>query len=213
MEKEMKIFCDLDGTLIDVTSRHYRVYSETIAEFNGTPLSKDAYWNLKRQKTKWDEILRLSHVSSTIEAEFLLRFIDKIEDPQYLKMDTLLPGAVETLESLLKIGECYLVTLRRNRENVLEELDLLDLKKHFTEVLTGHSENDGYDVKIALIKDKLLDERGVIIGDTEADIMAGKELGLKTFAVTSGIRDEVFLAAMEPDYVVSSIDKVPELLK
>jgi len=208
----MKIFCDLDGTLIDVAPRHYRVYSETVRELQGNPIDQKTYWDLKRHKSKWSEILPMSQLSPDLENAFLGRFIRKIEDPEYLKMDTLFPGAIESIEKLRTRGECYLVTLRRNRTNLLEELDRLDITRHFTEVLTGHSENDGSDVKIALIKDKLNDDQGIIIGDTEADILSGKELGLKTFAVTSGIRESSFLSALQPDHIATNITHVAELL-
>jgi phosphoglycolate phosphatase-like HAD superfamily hydrolase len=48
----------------------------------------------------------------------------------------------------------------------------------------------------------------LIIGDTEADIIAGKQLGLRTFAVTSGIRNAAFLKAIEPDYVIDRVGMV-----
>lgn len=212
MPERAKIFCDLDGTLIDVAPRHYRVYSEMVSQMGGRALAQDIYWDLKRKKTKWMELLPLSQLSADIETEFLQGFIQKIESPEYLRIDQPFPGALVALDKLSAENECYLVSLRRNRENLLREITDLDLARHFIEVLTGHSESDGYDVKIALIKDKLGDSRGVIIGDTEADIITGKQLGLKTFAVTSGIRDEQFLRALEPDYLVSGIEKIPTLL-
>lgn len=207
----MKIFCDLDGTVIDVATRHYRVYSETTQQFNGLPLSKAQYWDLKRKKMKWSELLPLSGLSSDIENGYLKVFIEKIEDPAYLKFDLPFPGAIDTLASLAEKGQCYLVSLRRNRRNLLDQLKGLAVDKYFTEVLSGHSEHDGYDVKITLIKDRLGDEPGIIIGDTEADIVTGKKLGMTSIAVTSGIRDEAFLRALSPDYLVENIREITEL--
>ena len=201
----MKVFCDLDGTLIDVSVRNYRVYTEVVELFGGQPLDKDIYWDLKRRKTKWPELLPMSELLPDIEKQFLDEFIKKIESPDYLKLDTLFPGALDALDSIAHTHECYLVSLRRNRRNLLEELAWLQLAPHFKSVLTGHSESDGYDVKIALIKEVLGDDRGVIIGDTEADIVTGKELGMHTVAVTSGIRDEQFLNALHPDYTATGI--------
>lgn len=212
MAEQLKIFCDLDGTLIDVSKRHYRVYTEMVAAFSGEALPQDKYWELKRKKVKWAEMLPMSQLSPDIEPQFLAGFIEKIESPEHLELDELYPGAMDALDTLSGIGECNLVSLRRNRDNLLQEIARLGLAQHFSNVLTGHSENDGYDVKIALIKDRLGDNEGIIIGDTEADIVTGKELGLKTFAVTSGIRDEQFLRALDPDFIVDGISKVPELL-
>lgn len=208
----MKIFCDLDGTLIDVSNRHYLVYSEMIHEFGGSPLSKDEYWQLKRQKIKWNKLLPMSGLKDGVEPAFLEGFIKKIEDPKYLELDTLFPESLNALNTFLRIGQCYLVSLRRNRVNLLQEIERLDLSGHFTDVLTGHSENDGYDVKIALIKDRVQNDEALIVGDTEADIITGKELGFKTFAVTSGIRDKQFLADLKPDHLVKGIEEVAEIL-
>jgi len=207
----MKIFCDLDGTLIDVSARNYRVYAENTTAFGGHPLQRAAYWDLKRKKTKWDQLLPLSGLPIDIQQQFLDEFIKKIESPDYLKLDTLFPAALAALDMLSAEHECYLVSLRRNRENLLLELEWLNLAPHFKQILTGHSESDGYDVKIALIKDRLGDDKGVIIGDTEADIVTGKELGLTTVAVKSGIRDEQFLAALNPDHLLNDISELGSL--
>ena len=167
---------------------------------------------MKRDRAKWAEILTLSKLSLDTEPKFLNSFIRKIEDPQYLSLDLLFPNAISALEIFSRLGECYLVSLRRNRANLIEEVKRLGLEEHFTEILTGHSENDGYDVKIMLIKDKLDDGDGIIIGDTEADIVTGKSLGLRTVALSSGMRSKQFLASLKPDYLLDSISNVPELI-
>jgi phosphoglycolate phosphatase len=208
----MKIFCDLDGTLIDIAPRHYRVYLETVGIFGGAALPQEQYWDLKRKKTKWPELLRLSRLEPSMEAQFLESFIQKIESIEYLKADQLFPGALETIERLSQQHQCYLVSLRRKYENLLAQLDWLKLSPHFTKVLSGHSESDGYDKKVELIQGELKGSRGAIIGDTEADIVTGKELGLMTLALTSGIRDEQFLVRLEPDYLLKGITEVADLI-
>ena len=52
----------------------------------------------------------------------------------------------------------------------------------------------------------------MIIGDTETDIMAGKQLGLRTVGVLSGIRTREHLEAAGADVVLSSIVDVVPLL-
>jgi phosphoglycolate phosphatase len=49
----------------------------------------------------------------------------------------------------------------------------------------------------------------MIIGDTESDVKAGQILGLRTVAVTCGIRTKEFLQALNPDHI---IDSMPQLL-
>lgn len=209
----MKFFCDLDGTLIDVSQRHYSVYREITTKFGGNPLSQDIYWDLKRNKVKWSKLLPLSDLSINVKDEYLKAFILKIEDPLNLKIDRLFPGVKEILSSIINFSDIYLVSLRRNRLNLIKEVDDLGLSAYFTDILSGHSENDGFDVKIELIKDKLGKDSGVIIGDTEADIITGKKLNLLTIAVTSGIRSTSFLKELNPDFLISSVADVQDLIK
>lgn len=208
----LNIFFDLDGTLIDVSLRNYKVYSEVTRKFGGKPLERSIYWNLKRKKTKWPELLPMSKLPINIEEDYLSQFISKIEAPEYLKLDTLFPDTISVLRSLSAQYECYLVSLRRNEQNLLRELDDLGVRKYFVQILSGHSETDGYDKKIEIIGEVLKGALGVIIGDTEADVIAGKTLGIKTIALSSGIREEKFLAALKPDYLVAEIKNVAELL-
>lgn len=209
----MKLFFDLDGTLLDVAPRHYRVYQEIVNELGGQPLAQPEYWQAKRQKAKWPELLTRSRLQPSHEPEFLKRFIAKIESVEYLRIDALFPAALDVVTELSQRAECYLVSLRRNHQNILQQLSWLGLLPKFQDVLTGHSESDGHDVKTALISSVLGNDMGVIIGDTEADIVTGQNLGLRTIGVTSGIRDKSFLAALKPDHLVAGIGDVPGVLR
>ena len=44
-----------------------------------------------------------------------------------------------------------------------------------------------------------------MIGDTEADIMAGQALGVDTVAVTCGIRSHSYLKAFQPTHLISDL--------
>jgi phosphoglycolate phosphatase-like HAD superfamily hydrolase len=210
----MLVFCDLDGTLLDPAPRHYRVYSEVTRELGGEPLPQPEYWDLKRQKTKWAVLLPLSRLGAEQEPEFLKLFIEKIEDPAYLDMDPLLPGAELALRYLEEKGATvYLVSLRRQQERLHAQLVRLGVAKYFKEILSGHSEGDGVDVKQPLITAKLNGSTdAVMIGDTETDIKTGKALGIRTIGVYSGLRTESLIRALHPDYVLPGIGDLPNVL-
>jgi phosphoglycolate phosphatase len=210
----MLVFCDLDGTLLDPAPRHYRVYSEVARALGGEPLPQPEYWDLKRSKAKWNVILPLSKLDASQEPEFLKLFIEKIEDPAYLDMDPLLPGAEIALRYLEEKGATvYLVSLRRQQERLRTQLERIGVAKYFTEILSGHSESDGVDVKSAIIAEQLQGSTdGVIIGDTEADIATGKKLGLRTIAVSSGLRNESLIRELHPDHVLPGIGDLPTVL-
>jgi phosphoglycolate phosphatase-like HAD superfamily hydrolase len=203
----MNIFFDFDGTIVDISNRHYEVYTRCISVLNGKPLSKDDYWNGKRQDMRWPQILELSSIDPSNEEDFLNRFIDLIEDTELLKIDTLFDGSRDVLQRLTQNHNLILVSLRRNHDNLIGQLKYLGLDHFFSSILSGHS---GTREGVLLKKAEVIREisgynEGIIIGDTEADIAASKQLQIPVIAVTTGIRDRKFLVAYEPDYIVDSI--------
>jgi phosphoglycolate phosphatase-like HAD superfamily hydrolase len=46
---------------------------------------------------------------------------------------------------------------------------------------------------------------GYIIGDSETNFLAGRELNIPPISVTGGIRSRDFLSGFLPDYIISGI--------
>ena len=86
------------------------------------------------------------------------------------------------------------------------------MAQYFAETLSGHTDSSTDELKACLIAQKVRDTGGIIIGDTEADVLAGKRLSLVTIAVASGIRSRQYLQALEPDYLIDSIVALPGIL-
>jgi phosphoglycolate phosphatase len=209
------IFFDLDGTLIDTSERHYRVY-KNILDFYGIPntLSKEEFWNQKRNSIKTVELLPRTSSDKLIQ-KFMDEWLKRIEDKRYLKYDNLLPGSLDVLSILKDKADLTLVTLRNNRENLFWELSSFGLTKYFKEILVDSP------VKL---KNKTTLVRGyieryskgdnfIIVGDTEADISAGKELGMLTVAVNYGIRSKEFLTKLKPDFCLDNLSEILKLLE
>jgi len=53
----------------------------------------------------------------------------------------------------------------------------------------------------------------MMIGDTELDILAAKNAGVKSVAVTWGNRDYEYLLKYKPDYIVKATDELASLIK
>ena len=76
------------------------------------------------------------------------------------------------------------------------------IDKIFEKILIGKSKYKiigGYDS---------YNKRSVIVGDTETDILAGKRFGLKTVAVTNGMRNRNFLKKYKPDVLIDDFLKL-----
>ena len=61
--------------------------------------------------------------------------------------------------------------------------------------------------KASLVNKSNLNKFDILVGDSIDDIAAGKELGLKTVAVTTGILSNQILAKYKPDLIIDSLIK------
>jgi phosphoglycolate phosphatase-like HAD superfamily hydrolase len=193
------IVLDLDGTLIDVSKRHYTVYRDVLADVGGEALPFSRYWELKRANTPWAEIL-----GAGARAEFLAEFRDRIEQPSYLALDRLFTFTRRAIEALAP-HDLYLLTSRRSADALQEQLERLDLARHFDAIVSGER-------KAELIRTIDAGPEAVVVGDTEADVAAAREIGALAVAVTSGIRSEAVLRRSEPDLLVEDIRSLPKVL-
>jgi phosphoglycolate phosphatase-like HAD superfamily hydrolase len=53
----------------------------------------------------------------------------------------------------------------------------------------------------------------VVVGDSVADIKAGKNAGIKTVAVLSGIFSREELESEKPDLIIENVNKLPDFLE
>ena len=207
------LYLDLDGTLIDVSERYYRIYEEIILSVEGNPLEKSEYWRLKRQAVPESELL--SQLRPFEESSDLLALrAEKLEAAEYLKYDQLVPGALATLNFLKGRAQLVLVTLRKAVTELEQQLQTLGLSSFFDRVLCANQRvNDHTMPKATLISENpwFEVEGSLIVGDSEADILAGRLLGIKSIAVLSGIREREILVKYEPDYVIDSLAALPPL--
>jgi phosphoglycolate phosphatase len=205
---ETLVCFDLDGPILDVSERYYRLYSDFVKLRQGQLLSKEVYWGQKRRRIQDTAILQESGLrDNSVDDYFLFR--DKyIESPSYLQFDTIWPGVLELLGEFRGTFRLLLVTLRNRRENLLWQLRMLDILSFFEEVpsMAQNCHGNRSNIKAELVLDivKRKSFSGWIIGDTETDILAGKALRLMTVGVGFGIRAEELLAQCGPDYLLRS---------
>jgi phosphoglycolate phosphatase len=205
---------DLDGTVLDVSARHHHVYSTVCASLGGEPLDRAAYWNLKRQRTGWPEILAQSGLSDGQVTAFETKFVELIELPDSLGFDVLFPEAIPVLTRLAATYRCTLVTLRSSTTALRAQLAVFALTPFFEAIESGAAGADPAFQKARMIRKTVpADDPAVVIGDSEADVTAANALGYVSIAVSSGIRDRDILALDNPGYLVDDIGGVEDALR
>jgi phosphoglycolate phosphatase-like HAD superfamily hydrolase len=209
----LTVVLDFDGTLVDVHERHYDTYRSTTEALGGRPLDPGGYWERKRRGQGWAGILAASRIAATDEQRFVERFVAGIEAPERLRLDRLFPGAREALTALRRGGDrLVLLSLRRSATGLERQLEWLGITGEFDRVRSGHSRASGRHDKVRLIRELGIGPPAAAVGDTEADVLAARELGLPAIAVASGLRDRSYLERLGADLVLDGIAQVPEAL-
>lgn len=196
---------DLDGTLISVKERDYKIYSDVLTELGYRPIEEGYYWSLRCCKYNIIQLLRLSGLSSSQQIDnFLSQREERMEQPKYLALDTLQLNVFSVIEDLTKHYRCVIVTIRHNQANTKKQLEDLGLNKLFDGVfIAKENKKDTF---------KRIGDLAAIVGDTENDIFPAKEMGVKCIGVTTGIRNKSLLQLMQPNAIIDNLVELKELL-
>jgi phosphoglycolate phosphatase len=222
------IFCDFDGPVVDVSDRYYSTYhlaladtaqfyresSQELEDGISQPiirvLSKARFWEMKQNRIPDREIALESGLQEH-EIDFFMRRVVKIVNcPDLLKQDKIQPGVSWALNLLHSQGfQLVLVTLRDRTEatQILERHRLIRL---FSSIYGTENRQEAAYQNYTEIKTQLLaraiaeratqvSQNGAwIVGDTEADILAGQAMQIPTIGVTCGIRSYEQLSQLQP---------------
>ena len=200
-----RIYFDLDGTLIDPYKRLYILHKNILEKFGvKTPLNKDQYMLLKKEKISEEQI-----ISSLLPKDKINSYIKQrrnlIESSEYLSYDKLIPGVYEFLKKLSKNFNLVLLTKRKYRKNLLNQLKLLKLQTFFSQIFQASQKNS----KSFLLKQKY-NKSSIIIGDTEEDDAAGKDNNIPAILVEWGLRSKKYVKQIKPYKIARNL---PELEK
>jgi len=211
----MKIFFDLDGTLINISEKYYRVYTDILNEAGFSTIGKKEYWDAKRHKVPEDQILAMTNANDFYK-EYNQKRLLLIESDYYLSNDSLHEEVIEVLKNLSKKYQLILVTLRKSNSQLEKQLTALKLMGYFTDVLrSGDNLEPRWMIKYNIIKEYIgneFDSSHILISDTENDIIAGNELGFKTIAVLNGIRTKELLIISNPTFICKSVRDLLNIL-
>ncbi len=223
------LFCDFDGPIVDVSERYYRTYKLGLSTLQASHqeehgehlplqfLPKKQFWSMKRDRVADTEIALRSGVPIGL-VETLLNQVQRIVNhPHLLQWDILQTGAEAAIRQLKARGiRLVIVTLRHPRQ-VQAFLQAHDLSQYIDEIFGASDINAAHlnraEQKVSLLERAITAQHSqgyqisptCMIGDTEADIIAGQRAGIATIAVTSGIRSQNYLKRYQPTAIASNL--------
>lgn len=222
LDSKTVVFCDFDGPIVDVSERYYQTYrislTETCAQYLAqgerltvTPLSKARFWQLKCDRTPDIEIATQSGLHGQQIDVFLQQVQQIVNRPALLHQDEIQPGVRWALSHLCNRGIPVVLVTLRQQQQVEAIVHASGFAPAFKAIFGAQDEQAAYrnhaDHKTALLKSAIADaERqgwrpGYMIGDTEADVLAGQALNVPTVSLTCGIRSRLYLEQFRPDLI------------
>jgi HAD superfamily hydrolase (TIGR01509 family) len=210
------IFFDLDGTIVD-SRKAYKTAMKTALAKMGKQKMIDA-------KLVTEIPRRLEQnlpIGDLIEGNDASKFLKEYLRAYYESTATNakpIRSISEVLERLSHKVKLALITMRCvPKEKVIEELEKFGLATYFQSVITAFDTHNPKPSPEALLKcaEQLRVEicKCAVVGDSVADIRAGKNAGAKTVAVLSGIFSRQELEMENPDLVLKSVKELPDFLE
>ncbi len=200
------ILFDLDGTLLDSRELIFQSFFNTLLKYD-ISLSREEIF-LRIQGLRLSECYQL--LASQYDAEELSRSHREIEN-QFLHLSKPFGNVKETLTALSQSILKKAVITNRGGPSVIKTLELADILHHFQAIITIDDVANGKPhpepIWKALSMLNVSAARTVMVGDTDVDIIVGKEAGVITIGVTYGLHGKD-IEKNNPDFLVHDIREI-----
>jgi HAD superfamily hydrolase (TIGR01549 family) len=209
------ILFDLDGTIVDSK----RAYSKAL---------KTALLKMGRQDTfnsslateiprRLEQNLPIMDMIRGVDVNTFLKHYLKAYYEATAEETRPVPGISEALNKLSRRFKVGLITMRYvPKERVTEELARFNIVDYFECIITASDTHNPKPSPEALVKCarqlNVKIDQCAVVGDSVADVRAGKNAGTKTVAVLSGIFSREDLQKENPDLIIGSVKDLPDHL-
>ncbi|MFT7463494.1 MAG: HAD superfamily hydrolase (TIGR01509 family) [Pseudohongiellaceae bacterium] len=195
------VLLDLDGTLVDANEAIVDGVLALAAEA-GLKVP-DRAWAMDRIGQPPDGTWEL--LGADDPAAMSARFVEQYV-PLLPARTRILPGVVAALEALASFGATLAVATSRTTGAAEHTLQALDLAQHFSEVcgrdLVPAPKPAPELLLLALDRLDARPEEALMIGDSDADVLAARAAGVRCWAVLGGVCDEATLRKAGPERIL-----------
>jgi HAD superfamily hydrolase (TIGR01509 family) len=209
------VLCDLDGTLIDSQRDIALAFQYALRHIVVDALPDEAAIAQHIGKPLEHMARELGYPLSPAQ---LTAFLDTYRS-RYAAFCTHhtrpYPGVTATLHALSSLTFGIVTTKAQEQaETVLRQLQLTSFFQHIQGWVPGLQLKPAPDaLVVALAALRCAPQQALMVGDTAADILAGKAAGLKTCAVTYGFGTLQELQQCQPDYVIDAFSDLVRLVE
>ena len=187
INRDLGILWDMDGVLVDTAEYHYRSWVQALTEM-GIPIDRQSF-GLVFGRNNRDTLETL--LGGPPQAELLAGVSQRKESlfREFIHGKArLLPGVLDWLERLRRLGARQAVASSAPQENIDYLVDELGVRSYFMALCAGHELPGKPDPAIFLLAASALGlppEDCIVIEDSLAGIAAAKRAGMPCIAVAT----------------------------
>ncbi|CAD5779203.1 HAD hydrolase-like protein [Escherichia coli] len=200
---------DLDGTLITCQQKQTMLLKYIMASNKILQKNTTAIWELKRAGYSTFDALIKNGFNNSLAKKMCDEWCSSVEDFYWLSYDTPYNDVYSALELLNSENELYLITARKNKNNVLYQLSQLGLDRFFRDVFVVPQKN------VSNNKKKILEllRCDFFIGDTESDFFATEQLSTQFIGCINGQRNKHYLSCVGVNVFIDNISNINLYIK
>lgn len=208
------ILFDVNGTLLDSREHIFWQFEQLTKEFDGAPATRQEISSAMHGTV--DDVLRQLVKNPDAPFKVVQKRHDDLHTEALQRME-LFDGVSELLPILHRIG-FRIAAVTSGDHRIADALDYTGIRRYFDIVVTDnhvlnpkpHPEGVLYALKHMGISP----DAAIVVGDSEADILAGKRAGVsKTVAVLHGFGTSENLRAAGVDHLVEDIPSLLDVVE
>ncbi|WP_022793865.1 pyrophosphatase PpaX [Marinococcus halotolerans] len=213
MTRWTTLLFDLDGTLIDTNDLIISSYEHVLTYYAPDQYSRDDI-------ISWigvplaDNFSSISSNPSQVE-----QMIDTYQSHNLANHETLVreyDGVYDTIKALYERGFSLGIVTTKRKEAAVKGASMLGLLPFFSTFVTvddvENPKPHPEPLQIAMTQLNARPEETIMIGDSQFDIMAGKNAGVRTAGVEWTIKGASFLKNYEPDWMLTRMSDLLDIV-
>jgi HAD superfamily hydrolase (TIGR01509 family) len=215
MTNTKAILFDLDGTIVNSKQAYKTALKTALAETKQETVNPKLAQEIPK---RLEQGLPINDLIDEINCKKFLKTYLQAYYQATLTKTKPIPNIDKTLQKLSRKAKLALITMRHTpKQQVKAELEKHGLAKYFQHITTALDTSSPKPSPEALIQCAqqmaIPTSDCIVVGDSVADIKAGKNAGIKTVAVLSGLFSREELEKEKPDLILKNVTELPSFLE
>ncbi len=217
LKKKLIIF-DADGTIWDSEKDVFLAFNHTLKINMDMEITKEEFRKLAGLPLEEMFECVLPEDKKELANEYASKYRKYyIDDGHYVDKTVLFDSVIETLENLKKQGFRMAVASSKPKRILDKMIEYFHLNDFELVLGTGESnlknKPDPEPLNYIMNELHISKKDAVMVGDTKADIMAGKNARIDTIAVTYGYENLEIIEKSNPTYLIDDFKTLEEIVE